>query len=145
MNLDNELPDGGEEHAIVRVNHLSHRYAVHWAIRDIDFEIRKKGIYGLLGANGSGKSTMMNILCGVLKPSQGDVYIHGISASKHPVDAKRLMGFLPQKPPLHIDLTVQEYLLHCAGLRLIPRSDQQAAVDEVLEKCGITHFRDRLI
>lgn len=145
MSLLNELPHEGAGQAIVRVKQLSHRYAVHWAIRDIDFEIRKKGIYGLLGANGSGKSTLMNILCGVLKPSRGDVFIHGISTGRKPVEAKRLMGFLPQKPPLHIDLTVQEYLLHCAGLRLIPRSEQPAAVDEVLEKCGIAHFRDRLI
>lgn len=145
MNQHKELPLEGDRDAIVRVHRLSHRYAVHWAIQDIEFKIRKKGIYGLLGANGSGKSTLMNILCGVLKPTQGDVYIHGISTSRYPVEAKRLMGFLPQKPPLHMDLTVQEYLLHCAGLRLIPRAEQPAAIDEVLEKCGITYFRDRLI
>ncbi|WP_257667318.1 ABC transporter ATP-binding protein [Parapedobacter tibetensis] len=130
---------------IVNVKQLSHRYAVHWAIRDIDFEIPQQGIYGLLGANGSGKSTLMNILCGVLKPTMGDVYIKGINTKDDPVMAKRLMGFLPQRPPLHIDLTIEEYLRHCAGLRLIPRGSQRKAVDEVLEKCGIVHFRKRLI
>src|SRR5690606_21607968 len=121
-----------EEDPIVRVQGLSHRYAVNWAIQDIDFEIPRKGIFGLLGANGSGKSTMMNILCGVLKPTQGNVFIKGISTREDPVSAKRLMGFLPQRPPLHIDLTVEEYLHHCAGLRLIPRGVQKQTLDEVL-------------
>ena len=70
------------EESIVKVEHLSHRYSVQWAIRDINFEITKNGIYGLLGSNGAGKSTTMNIMCGVLKQTEGDVYIKGISISK---------------------------------------------------------------
>ena len=75
------------EESIVKVEHLSHRYSVQWAIRDINFEITKNGIYGLLGSNGAGKSTTMNIMCGVLKQTEGDVYIKGISISKNPVAA----------------------------------------------------------
>ena len=130
---------------IIKAEQLSHRYTAQWAIRDIDFEIPVKGIYGLLGSNGSGKSTMMNILCGVLKPTKGDVFINGIDIRKDAITAKSLMGFLPQKPPLHIDLTVDEYLTHCAGLRLIPNKEQANAVNKVLDQCGITHFRKRLI
>lgn len=130
---------------IIKAEQLSHRYTAQWAIRDIDFEIPVKGIYGLLGSNGSGKSTMMNILCGVLKPTKGDVFINGINIRTDAITAKSLMGFLPQKPPLHIDLTVDEYLTHCAGLRLIPRKEQAQAVNKVLDQCGITHFRKRLI
>ncbi|MBO9153508.1 ABC transporter ATP-binding protein [Chitinophaga sp. GCM10012297] len=130
---------------IIKAEQLSHRYTAQWAIRDIDFEIPVKGIYGLLGANGSGKSTMMNILCGVLKPTKGDVFINGIDIRKDAITAKSLMGFLPQRPPLHIDLTIEEYLTHCAGLRLIPRKEQARAVNEALDQCGITHFRKRLI
>ena len=62
----------------------------------------------------------MNIMCGVLRQSEGDVYIKGISMSKNPVEAKRHIGFLPQNPPLHMDLTVTEYLEYCAALRYIP-------------------------
>lgn len=131
--------------SIIKAVQLSHRYTAQWAIRDIDFEIPVRGIYGLLGSNGSGKSTMMNILCGVLKPTKGDVFINGINMRNDPIAAKGLMGFLPQRPPLHIDLTIQEYLTHCAGLRLIPRKEQAQAVNKVLEQCGITHFRRRLI
>lgn len=130
---------------IVKAVQLSHRYTAQWAIRDIDFEIPVRGIYGLLGSNGSGKSTMMNILCGVLKPTKGEVFINGVDLRKDAIAAKGLMGFLPQRPPLHIDLTIDEYLTHCAGLRLIPRKEQAQAVNKVLDQCGITHFRKRLI
>ena len=133
------------ENSIVRVENLSHRYSVQWAIRDINFEISQHGIYGLLGSNGAGKSTTMNIMCGVLKQTQGDVYIKGINTREHPVEAKLHLGFLPQRPPLHMDLTVREYLVHCAGLRYIPDKKIPHAVSEVMEKCGITHFADRLI
>lgn len=133
------------EETIVKVDHLSHRYSVQWAIRDIDFEIPKHGIYGLLGSNGAGKSTTMNIMCGVLRQSEGDVYIKGISMSKNPVEAKRHIGFLPQNPPLHMDLTVTEYLEYCAGLRYIPDREISKAVKKVLERCGISHFSKRLL
>ncbi len=133
------------EETIVKVDHLSHRYSVQWAIRDINFEVPKHGIYGLLGSNGAGKSTTMNIMCGVLRQSEGDVYIKGISMSKNPVEAKRHIGFLPQNPPLHMDLTVTEYLEYCAGLRYIPDREISKAVKKVLERCGISHFSKRLL
>lgn len=130
---------------IIKAVQLSHRYATQWAIRSIEFEIPTKGIYGLLGSNGSGKSTLMNILCGVLKPTEGDIFINGINTKTDSIGAKKLMGFLPQRPPLHIDLSIEEYLYHCAGLRLIPRSSQTAAINNVLEQCGLGHLRRRLI
>jgi ABC-2 type transport system ATP-binding protein len=133
------------EQPIVKVENLSHRYSVQWAIRDINFEIRGRGIYGLLGSNGAGKSTLMNIVCGVLKQSDGNVLINGINTKTNPVEAKRYIGFLPQKPPLHTDLTVEEYLSYCAFLRDIPTDKVEGAIGEALEKCGITHFRKRLI
>ncbi|KIO43308.1 MULTISPECIES: ABC transporter ATP-binding protein [Porphyromonadaceae] len=133
------------EETIVKVENLSHRYSVQWAIRDINFEISRNGIYGLLGSNGAGKSTTMNIMCGVLKPTQGSVYIKGIDLRKSPVEAKRHIGFLPQKPPLHMDLTVEEYLVHCANLRWLRGKEVERAVKEVMGKCGITHFKKRLI
>ena len=130
---------------IVEVKHLSHRYSVDWAIRDINFSIEKKGILGLLGSNGAGKSTTMNIICGVLNQTEGDVYINGIDLRKNPVEAKKHIGFLPQKPPLHPDLTVDEYLIHCAVLRRMPSSEIRKAVDYAKERCAISHFSNRLI
>ncbi|MFV0324200.1 MAG: ABC transporter ATP-binding protein [Bacteroides xylanisolvens] len=133
------------EEVIVKVENLSHRYSVQWAIKDINFEILKNGVYGLLGSNGAGKSTTMNIMCGVLKPTQGNVFIKGINTRENPVEAKRHIGFLPQQPPLHIDLTVEEYLEYSASLRQIPAKQVHAAVVEVMGKCGISHFQKRLI
>ena len=127
------------------MENLSHRYSVQWAIRDINFEITQNGVYGLLGSNGAGKSTTMNIICGVLKQTEGNVFIKGIDMRDNPVEAKRHIGFLPQKPPLHTDLTVEEYLTYCARLRQIARVEEGKVVDEVLARCGISHFRKRLI
>ena len=133
------------EEAIIKVEHLSHRYSIQWAIRDISFEITGNGIYGLLGSNGAGKSTTMNIICGVLKQTQGDVWIKGINLRENPVEAKKHLGFLPQKPPLHSDLTVEEYLIHCANMRLMPGKEIPGAVRDVMVRCGISHFAKRLI
>lgn len=130
---------------IVEVKHLSHKYSVDWAIRDINFSIEKNGILGLLGSNGAGKSTTMNIICGVLNQTEGDVLIGGIDLRKNPVEAKKQIGFLPQKPPVHPDLTVEEYLTHCAVLRRMKPSEIKQAVEAAMARCEITHFRDRLI
>lgn len=133
------------EESIVKVENLSHRYSIQWAVRDINFEITRHGIYGLLGSNGAGKSTTMNIICGVLKQTEGNVYIKGVDLRTHPVEAKKHIGFLPQKPPLHMDLTVEEYLVHCANMRLMPSGEVDRAVRDVMGRCGISHFSRRLI
>ncbi len=131
--------------SIVSIKQLSHRYTKDWAVKGIDFDINKTGIIGLLGANGAGKSTIMNIMCGVLKQSEGDVIINGIDIRKNPIEARKHIGFLPQKAPLYLDNTIEEYLTHCAYLRKMKPSTIKDAVFSVMEKCGITHFRKRLI
>jgi ABC-2 type transport system ATP-binding protein len=130
---------------IVKIERLSHKYSTSWAIRDINIEIENSGIVGLLGSNGAGKSTTMNILCGCLNQTEGNVYIGGIDMRKDPEAAKRLIGFLPQSAPLYMDLTVDEYLVYCANLRKMERSDIRPAVEVAKERCGISHFSGRLI
>lgn len=130
---------------IVKVEHLSHRYSKDWAIRDINFGIDQKGVLGLLGSNGAGKSTTMNILCGVLNQTDGKVLIDGIDLRKAPEQAKKLLGFLPQHAPLHLELTVDEYLTYCAFIRDIDSGKVHTAVEEVKVKCGIAHFSKRLL
>ena len=133
------------EEAIVKVEHLSHRYHVQWAIQDISFEIKDKGVLGLLGSNGAGKSTTMNIICGVLNQTAGEVFLNGYNLRTNPVEAKRHIGFLPQKPPLYPDITVEEYLTYCAYLRLMPDKEIPGAVERAMKRCDITHFRNRII
>jgi ABC-2 type transport system ATP-binding protein len=99
----------------------------------------------LLGSNGAGKSTTMNILCGCLNQTEGNVYVGGIDMRKNPEAAKRLIGFLPQNAPLYMDLTVDEYLIYCANLRKMEKKDIRPAVEDAKERCGIAHFSTRLI
>jgi ABC-2 type transport system ATP-binding protein len=131
--------------SIISVEGLSHKYASSWAIRDINFQIDKTGILGLLGSNGAGKSTTMNIMCGVLNQTEGKVIINGIDLKKNPEQAKKEIGFLPQQAPLYKDLTVDEYLLHCAYLRQIDSRKIRSAVEEAKERCSVSHFSKRLI
>lgn len=133
------------ENKIIEVNNLSHRYSVAWAIRNISFEIKRNGVVGLLGSNGAGKSTTMNIICDVLNQTEGQVLINGIDIRVNPIEAKKFIGFLPQNAPLHTELTVDEYLYHCASIRMIPEADIPAAVERAKQKCGIAHFSSRLI
>ena len=129
---------------ILKTEHLSHRYSsAQWAIHDINIEVRRREIQGLLGSNGAGKSTLMNIVCGVLRQTSGEVYINGLDIRRNPIETKRLIGFLPQQPPLRTDLTVREYLRYSGFMRWIPSTEIRRAVDEVMEKCRIAHFADR--
>lgn len=133
------------QESILKIEHLSHKYSTSWAIRDINMEIGQSGIVGLLGSNGAGKSTTMNIICGALNQTEGDVFINGISMRKNPRQAKSNIGFLPQNPPLYMDFTVDEYLTYCAGLRLMSRESMKPAIKDAKERCGIDHFSNRLI
>lgn len=130
---------------IVKIEGLSHRYSKDWAVQDVSFDINKKGIVGLLGSNGAGKSTTMNILCGVLSQTLGKVLIEGIDMRTHPEEAKKRIGFLPQNAPLYLEQTVNEYLTYCAHLRFVDKRRIKTAVAEVKERCGVAHFSNRLI
>lgn len=134
-----------DQHSIVSVQGLWHRYTKDWAVRDVNLTIDKSGIVGLLGSNGAGKSTCMNILCGVLHATRGDVLIKGVNIREQPLEAKRQIGFLPQQAPLHTELTVWEYLRHCAVLRRVAANEVRNAVEHAMKKCGIDHFANRLV
>lgn len=130
---------------MLKIEGLSHKYGSSWAVRDINVEITENGVVGLLGSNGAGKSTTMNIVCGVLNQTEGRVYIQGLDTRKDAVLARKEIGFLPQLPPLYLDLTVDEYLRYTAALRLIPKDRIRAAVEEAKERCGVAHFSTRLL
>jgi len=131
---------------ILKTENLSHRYSTSsWAVRDINLEIGKTGTVGLLGTNGAGKSTTMNIICGVLNQTDGKVFIDGVNMRENPEAAKQQIGFLPQNPPLYTDLTVDEYLAYSASLRLMDDKVIKSALEEVKERCSLTHMSSRLI
>ncbi len=95
---------------MIKIEHLIKNYGSHCAVDDISFTVEQGEIVGFLGPNGAGKSTTMNILTGYLSSTAGKASIDGIDILKDPIGAKRLIGYLPEQPPLYLDMTVEEYL-----------------------------------
>jgi ABC-2 type transport system ATP-binding protein len=131
--------------SILKVENLSHKYSTSWALRDVNFDINEKGVVGLLGSNGAGKSTTMNIICGSLLQTEGKVTINGISMKDDPIAYKAQIGFLPQQPPLYLDFTIYEFLEYAAQLKRVEKHVMKSAIESVMEKTGITQMRSRLI
>ena len=130
---------------LVEVEHLSRFYGELQAVNDVSFSIRPGEILGFLGPNGAGKTTTMQILSGNLAPSSGRVRIGGHDLQDAPRAAKRLLGYLPELPPLYRDLTVDEYLDYCAALHRVPRGNRRSAREAAKQKCGLTDVGRRLI
>ncbi len=128
----------------VRVEHLVKRYGSNYALSDVSFEIAEGEIVGLLGPNGAGKSTTMNILTGYLSATSGVAEVGGISIVDDPMNAKRLIGYLPELPPVYGDMTVDEYLNFVYELKNcdLPR---EAHLDEVRDVVKLREVRKRLI
>lgn len=130
---------------MIEVRHLTKRYGSHAAVSDLSFTIDKGVIYGFLGPNGAGKSTTMNIITGCLGATEGEVLVGGHSISEEPMKAKQLIGYLPEQPPLYMDMTAEEYLLFVARAKGIPHKEMQAQLETVMEKTRITDVQHRLI
>lgn len=123
---------------MVEVKNLRMSYGKYEVLKDVSFQIEKGRIVGLLGANGAGKSTIMNIMTGYLKPVAGEILICGEDIRRHPKTAKKHIGYLPEVPPLYKDMKVLEYLLYAAELKGI--SDRG---EEVLRVMELLHLKDR--
>lgn len=95
---------------MIEINRLVKRYGANFAVNDISFTVKKGEIVGFLGPNGAGKSTTMNILTGYLSATSGEAKVAGIDILENPIEAKKHIGFLPEHPPLYLDMTVKEYL-----------------------------------
>ncbi len=95
---------------MIQIRNLVKRYGKNYAVNDISFNVNQGEIVGFLGPNGAGKSTTMNILTGYLSATSGSVEIAGIDVLENPIEAKKHIGFLPEHPPLYLDMTVKEYL-----------------------------------
>ena len=124
---------------------LRKNYAKHSAIIDLALTVCKGEVLGLLGVNGAGKSTTMQILSGVIAPDAGSVVVSEYDLLAQPMLAKRKLGYLPEQPPLYKELTVAEYLQYCAKLHGVPKTQQAKAFQHVLERCGLTEVPKRLI
>ncbi len=129
---------------MIKIEHLVKNYGSNCAVDDISLEISEGEIVGFLGPNGAGKSTTMNILTGYLSSTSGRVSIAGIDVLGDPLNAKRQIGYLPEQPPLYLDMTVDEYLGFNYDLKgcKLPR---EAHLGEVCEVVRIGDVRGRVI
>ena len=131
---------------MIEVSNLVKDYGNHHAVKDISFTVDDGQIVGLLGPNGAGKSTTMNIMTGYIYATSGTVKIGGCDILEEPIQAKKLIGYLPELPPLYEDMTVGEYLSFVCDLKGIrKKEDKIAAVTEVEEAVKITEVKGRLI
>ena len=129
---------------MIKVENLVKRYGSNYALNDVSFHIKEGEIVGLLGPNGAGKSTTMNILTGYIGASSGAAYINGINILDDPIAAKRMIGFLPEQPPLYPEMTVLEFLRFVYELKgcELPRD---AHIEEVMTKAKLLDVKNRLI
>jgi ABC-type multidrug transport system ATPase subunit len=130
---------------LIEVKNLVKKYGNHLAIDDLSFNIEKGKIYGFLGPNGAGKSTTMNIMTGYLGATSGEVLINGHNILKEPQEAKKHIGYLPELPPLYMEMTVQEYLDFAAELKAISKGERASSVEKVLKLVKLEDVRGRLI
>lgn len=130
---------------MIEVTNLTKKYGDHIAVDHLSFRVEKGQIYGFLGPNGAGKSTTMNIITGYLAATEGTVTIDGKDVQKDPEEAKCAIGYLPELPPLYVDMTVREYLDFVAELKKVPKKERKQQIDEVMEMTQITDMQQRLI
>lgn len=130
---------------MIEVKNLTKRYGDHVAVDHISFTIEKGKIYGFLGPNGAGKSTTMNMITGYLAATEGQVLINGHDIFEEPEEAKKCIGYLPELPPLYMDMTPKEYLEFVAELKGIPKKDREQMIIDVVELTKIKDVAHRLI
>lgn len=133
------------EEILVSVDHISRYYGQNRAVDDISFSVRHNEVVGLLGINGSGKSTTMQMISGVLPTSAGRITISGHDMFESPREAKRNIGFLPEQPPLYKDFYVDEYLCYAGRLRGLDKKQLTRAVAYSKQKCGLNDVGKDLI
>ncbi len=130
---------------LVQVDQLYRYYGDHCAVENVTFTLEKGEILGFLGPNGAGKTSTMQMICGNLAPTSGQILINGIDVLDRPKDAKRELGYLPEIPPLYRELNVDEFLTYCAKLHGLAGWDITRALAQAKDRCGLQEAGDRLI
>ena len=130
---------------MIEVSHLVKSYRDLKAVQDVTFKVEKGEILGFLGPNGAGKTTTMRMITGVLPPSSGSVKVAGFDVFESPMEVKRRIGYLPETPPVYVDMTVRAYLKFVAEIKGVARNQRNAEVDRVAQKTNCDKFVDRVI
>ncbi len=130
---------------MIKAINLTKRYGKHTAVNKINFEIAKGEIIGFLGPNGAGKSTTMNMISGYFAPTDGQILVDGEDILEDPEKTRGKIGYLPEHPPLYMDMTVNEYLKFAGQLKKIKSAELKGDIDKITELVKITDVRGRLI
>ena len=130
---------------MIEVTNVTKRYGTHTAVDDVSFRVEAGEVVGFLGPNGAGKSTTMNIITGFLSATDGTVTVDGIDVLEDPIGAKRTLGYLPELPPLYVDMTVRDYLRFVACVKGVDRGERDDANEQIMRSVGIEHVADRMI
>ena len=129
---------------MIKIENLVKRYGKNYALDDISFTVNRGEIVGFLGPNGAGKSTTMNILTGFLSSNSGIAEVDGVDILEHPLEAKKMIGYLPEQPPLYLDMTVDEYLNFVYELKGC-KLNRKMHLAEICEVVKIKDVRHRVI
>jgi len=130
---------------LIKAEELSKNYGQHKAVNNISFHINKGEIIGFLGPNGAGKSTTMNMISGYLSPTSGSISVNGFDVTENPIEVKKSIGYLPEIPPLYMDMTVMEYLTFAGELKKVKRHDLKEDMEKIMDLVKIGDVRGRLI
>jgi ABC-2 type transport system ATP-binding protein len=130
---------------MVEIQNLSKCYGKLKAVNNLNFTIEKGEIIGFLGPNGAGKSTTMNIITGYIPASEGSVKVCGYDIMEDPKEVKKRIGYLPEQPPLYMDMTVKDYLKFVSNLKMVSKKDRISQLSDIMDLVKITDVRNRLI
>ncbi len=130
---------------MIQVESVTKKYGQRIAVDHLDFLVNKGEILGFLGPNGAGKSTTMNIITGYLSATEGSVKLDGHDILEEPQEVKRHIGYMPEQPPLYVDMTVRDYLSFVADIKGVPRARRRENIEKAMERTTITDMRGRLI
>lgn len=133
------------EQTMIKVENLTKRFNNFQAIANLNFEIRPGEFYGFLGPNGAGKTTTIKILNGLMRPTTGRVFIGGVDVRTNPREAKRIVGYIPDRPYLYNKLTGREFLEFVGGLYEMPPQTINKRIDELLHIFNLADFGNTLI
>jgi ABC-2 type transport system ATP-binding protein len=124
---------------MIRIENLTKFYNTTCALDHINLEIKKGEILGLLGPNGAGKTTAIRILTCYMQPTEGTVYVEDYNIYDHPLEIKRMIGYLPESAPIYKHMLVYEYLKYVADVREISKNNQQKRIQELADLCGLNN------
>jgi len=130
---------------MIEIKNLTKNYGQIKAVKNLNFTVEKGEILGFLGPNGAGKSTTMNIITGYIPSTEGTVKVCGYDIMENPREVKKRIGYLPENPPLYLDMTVIDYLSFVADLKMVPKKVKKSQIKDVMELVKITDHRNRLV